>query len=422
MSRWMPRLAALLVAVAAAPAALATTTGFKFVSTPGDYVGQGKTMEFDAPAATVVGHTTVWGTEVTVGQGSEVWFIDFAPTIISALGPGSYPAAGPYPTQSPMRPGLSVSGESRGCGPLLGWFRIKEYVVNPLGTVKRLSIDFMQRCNATDPPMYGALRLNSNLPLVVPTLASVAGPDFDALSGQVTALDGSQSFTRHRGALSYRWTQVSGPAVTLNDPTAMSPTFVAPAVGPEGAALDFRLVVTDSTGDTDTDDVIVVVNAPTTPRTGLSFHGDPGDYITGGQARHYDLYDAAFYVWQNAGGGVSTRVLGDTDWMLETAAPKGQPFKPGNYRYAQRYPFQPATAPGLSFDGNGNGCNTLTGSFKVFAVKFDTQGNPTTADITWEQHCEGVKAASYGELLLNAVPHATLQAQLRQARAQAPRR
>ncbi len=46
-------------------------------------------------------------------------------------------------------------------------------------------------------------------------------------------------------AISYKWSQVGGPAVTLVNLTDSSPTFAAPGVSSSGADLTFQLVVTD---------------------------------------------------------------------------------------------------------------------------------------------------------------------------------
>jgi hypothetical protein len=53
----------------------------------------------------------------------------------------------------------------------------------------------------------------------------------------------------------------------------------------------------------------------------------------------------------------------------------------------------------------------------VYKAKFDNLGNPTKFDMTFDQHCEGGAAAAYGEVLLNAVPHSTVAAQLKEAHA-----
>ena len=67
-----------------------------------------------------------------------------------------------------------------------------------------------------------------------------AGPPQSVTSEAAAALDGSASSDPLSKLLSYEWTQTSGPAVTLSDPTAAEPTFTAPT-GP--AALAFSLVV-----------------------------------------------------------------------------------------------------------------------------------------------------------------------------------
>jgi hypothetical protein len=62
------------------------------------------------------------------------------------------------------------------------------------------------------------------------------------------------------GAVTYLWEQTGGTAVALSDPTAMEPTFLAPAVSatPADNQLLFRLTVTGPSG-TDTDEVLVQV-------------------------------------------------------------------------------------------------------------------------------------------------------------------
>jgi hypothetical protein len=147
-----------------------------------------------------------------------------------------------------------------------------------------------------------------------------------------------------------------------------------------------------------------------TVQTGtLSFTSDPGDYIGGGQSASY-----------NTGAGDTLNVTGSSDdrivhanvdgangdwWYLDIAAPQGQTLTPGTYTGATRYPFQTSTQPGLSFDGNGRGCNTLTGSFTVQQAVFGPNGYVQEFDATFEQHCEGSDAALHGEVhITNPAP------------------
>jgi len=59
-------------------------------------------------------------------------------------------------------------------------------------------------------------------------------------------LDARNSLDLDGGIASYQWTQVEGPAVVLDDPSAVMAKFTAPAVGTSSRS--FELVVTDNTG------------------------------------------------------------------------------------------------------------------------------------------------------------------------------
>jgi iron transport multicopper oxidase len=85
-----------------------------------------------------------------------------------------------------------------------------------------------------------------------------AGPDQRVKYGVGVQLDGSDSTSGDTGAPTYAWSQVGGPTVVLNDATSSRPTFTAPG---EDADLTFRLTVRNTAGQTDTDDVVVVVRS-----------------------------------------------------------------------------------------------------------------------------------------------------------------
>jgi len=72
-----------------------------------------------------------------------------------------------------------------------------------------------------------------------------AGPDQDVDEDVDVTLDGSNSMDPENSIKSFLWTQIDGPAVTLSDPNADSPTFISPDVGPEGVSLTFELTITD---------------------------------------------------------------------------------------------------------------------------------------------------------------------------------
>jgi hypothetical protein len=86
-----------------------------------------------------------------------------------------------------------------------------------------------------------------------------AGPDQTVASGATVQLDGTGSTDPESNALTYAWSQLSGPTVTLSDPTSATPTFTAPT-GP--ATLEFQVVVCDTEPLCDTDTMVIRLLAP----------------------------------------------------------------------------------------------------------------------------------------------------------------
>ena len=99
---------------------------------------------------------------------------------------------------------------------------------------------------------------NINVSAVNDAPAADAGADqaVDELN-QVT-LDASNSSDLEGSSLTYNWTQVGGPAVTLSDASAARPTFVSPDVDTP-TTLTFQVAVSDGQ-DTTMDSVSVSVN------------------------------------------------------------------------------------------------------------------------------------------------------------------
>lgn len=131
----------------------------------------------------------------------------------------------------------------------------------------------------------------------------------------------------------------------------------------------------------------------------VSFSGD--DWISGGQSYAYstDTQDVLTVSASSDDRTVAVSISGSQGdwWDLDLQAPSGQTLQPGNYASATRYPFNGSGA-GLSLDGNGRGCNTVTGSFTVADVVFGPYGYVQTLDASFEEHCEGGTAATQGEV------------------------
>ncbi|MBW1734657.1 MAG: PKD domain-containing protein [Deltaproteobacteria bacterium] len=101
----------------------------------------------------------------------------------------------------------------------------------------------------------GAYEYNSSAPI------ADAGADQTVVAGENVLLDGSNSSDPGGEPLTYLWTQIAGPIVTLSDAATVQPTFTAPDVGLDGESLTFQLIVTDTSDLRNTDSVTVNVNA-----------------------------------------------------------------------------------------------------------------------------------------------------------------
>ncbi|MYC06806.1 MAG: hypothetical protein F4X57_06510 [Chloroflexi bacterium] len=93
-----------------------------------------------------------------------------------------------------------------------------------------------------------------------------AGTDQTVDAGDSVSLDGSGSNDPDGDALTYAWTQTSGPSVTLAGASSASPGFTAPNAD---ATLVFSLTVNDGTEDSAADTVAVTVVVPDPQRDAL---------------------------------------------------------------------------------------------------------------------------------------------------------
>jgi PKD repeat protein len=133
-----------------------------------------------------------------------------------------------------------------------------------------------------------------------------AGPDQKVDEGTTVLLDGSNSSDPDDGIASYLWVQISGPSVNLDDPHAMQPTFMAPAVSEQGISLSFRLTVEDFAGGNSTDTCIVNVswvNMPPKADAGPDQTVDEKSTVILDGSRSSDPDDGvASYLWVQISG------------------------------------------------------------------------------------------------------------------------
>ncbi|HEY9064359.1 MAG TPA: hypothetical protein VIO33_05200 [Burkholderiaceae bacterium] len=136
-----------------------------------------------------------------------------------------------------------------------------------------------------------------------------------------------------------------------------------------------------------------------TPTSGnyVYLQSDLGDYIGGGGTYLYTPSNATLTP-SGSGGRFSIAVNGAQYWYGDFQAMIGLALlQPGYYGDLQRYPFENPAKGGISWWGNGNGCNTLKGWFIVDAVSYSGV-TLTSIDLRFEQHCEGFGPALHGAI------------------------
>lgn len=99
--------------------------------------------------------------------------------------------------------------------------------------------------------------------------------------------------------------------------------------------------------------------------------------------------------------GVIEVVVGENEWKLELAGPKGAELKAGEYAGAKRYPFNDA-APGLTFGAAGRGCNKIAGRFTIWELETNKKGEVTRLAVDFVQQCEEKGAPLPGVVRFNS--------------------
>ena len=137
----------------------------------------------------------------------------------------------------------------------------------------------------------------------------------------------------------------------------------------------------------------------TAPVTGnvVELQSDAGDYIGQGATYTYTRYNAALSV-SAEGGHVRVEVDGDQRWSADFVLPASlTQVQPGTYANLTRFPFNDAAAGGLSWYGEGRGCNTLRGYFVIDSATY-VNGELATLSLSFEQHCSGDTQALRGQI------------------------
>ena len=134
-------------------------TGLTMTGDPGDYIGAGRTWTY-GPESSIAAGGSRSGMHFSVdGANGDWWYLDFVPADGDVLAPGTYNGATRYPFNG-TGPGLSISGEGRGCNQLSGSFTVNELTLSG-GAVKTVSISFEQHCEHATPALRGTIKVRA---------------------------------------------------------------------------------------------------------------------------------------------------------------------------------------------------------------------------------------------------------------------
>lgn len=201
----------------------------------------------DAPVADAQSVTTTENTSVAITlTGSDVDGDALTFSIVTGPSPGTLSGLNPSAGTVTYTPATNFNGADSFT------FQVNDGLVN--GNIATVSVTI------------------TPIPINNPPIAN-AGADQTVTSGALVTLDGSGS-DPDGDPITFSWSQTSGPAVTLSDPTLAKPTFNAPSVTIP-TTLSFNLVVNDGKVNSVPDSVIITVNPLITPPSALSVNITP---------------------------------------------------------------------------------------------------------------------------------------------------
>ena len=133
----------------------------------------------------------------------------------------------------------------------------------------------------------------------------------------------------------------------------------------------------------------------------LYYSSQPGDFLGLGAEVTFTGADGTFSVaaaTSSLGARFNTPDFSHF-WSLALATGDSTALQVGAYENAARFV---TGHPALDFTGDGRGCNTVTGRFDVLEIVRDATGAVTQLAVNWEEHCDGMVPALFGQYRLNS--------------------
>lgn len=369
-------------------------TGLVMDSPAGDYIGGGQSYYFTPENGTFSaqkdfdnGISVIFSNS---GSPSQFWRLEFSAPGNALLAPGTYTDARRDAFHKPSEPGLSVSGNGRGCNQSTGSFTVHQVVYGTGNTIVAFDASFSQSCENTMPPLTGRVLFNSTNSLppanrITSELAvfTTAGQPFRY---QVRTSKPNDSFTAEN----------LPPGLTIDAPTGLiSGTTTAPG--------NYQVTLSASgSNGTATATLDLTVDPPgwsTGLHNALEMISEPGDYIGGGKTTSLRSSDGRFVAYSFSPNSVEITFEGPNfspNWRLRFSAPTGSTLGVGNYQNVGSS--STSTQAGLRISGNGRAGSSVTGSFEVKEIGFDSSGRVKNFHASFIHRNDGSQAALIGSV------------------------
>lgn len=149
----------------------------------GEYISQGLSYSYTPADAVIAASGSRSYVRAAVGRNGDGFTAEFTPGGGDILAVGTYTGATRYPFNG-SGPGLTVSGNGRGCNRLTGSFTIKQIGFSPVdGSLERLLVDVVQHCDGSTAALRGSIAYRASADVTPP--ARVSGVTATPVAGGV---------------------------------------------------------------------------------------------------------------------------------------------------------------------------------------------------------------------------------------------
>ena len=295
---------------------------------------------------------------------------------------------------------------NNGCA--ISHYHILDVAYKENGAVDRLAVNFYSDCQNG---MQGFMRINSALPYMPNYPLVSAGRDRVYFSGETVTLAGTHTWDTNLPAVNYVWRQISGLAVTIDNPNSPVTSFTAPNVAMSDGDMVFELSVTNEQGQVRTDTVDIRILGDQDPRTYSYMYQSPSDYNnrwyisendTAISATHMPYFSHGERLTVNFESVVGSRdVRNESHFMI----PGGGPITPGLY-YIDEIATPGNYGSGYIDTSPSAVCSPEKGQFIVHEIETDQAGQVTRLALDFSHYCEDYfqgPRTTYGVIRINSL-------------------